>query len=162
EGSYVKIAQDGGVQPVVATPFDKRLAEINTDLARSTVVYGARERQQADQKKADDAAKLPMAEAAARGAFQANNAQAATYDLIDGIKNKTVKLEELKPEELPEQLRGKTLEEQKKVLAGVEKKREDLRKEAVELDKKRSDFIATEQAKLADKGKAGFDGQVLE
>ena len=29
EGSYVQIAQNGGVAPV-ATPFDKRLAEINT------------------------------------------------------------------------------------------------------------------------------------
>jgi Mg-chelatase subunit ChlD len=162
EGSYVKIAQDGGVRPVVATPFDKRLAEINTDLARSTLVYGNRDRQLADKGKADDAARLSAPEAAARGAFQAKNAQVATYDLIDNINAKRVRLEELKDEELPEQLRGKPVEEQKRVLAEVEKKREDLRKEAIELDKKRSDFIAQEQAKLADKGKSGFDAQVLE
>src|SRR5205823_9939729 len=43
EGSYVQIAQDGGVTPVVATPFDRRLAEINGELARTTLAYGGGE-----------------------------------------------------------------------------------------------------------------------
>src|SRR5262249_16685516 len=40
EGRFVQIAQDGGVQ-TVSTPFDARLAQINTAPARSTVPYGA-------------------------------------------------------------------------------------------------------------------------
>src|SRR6516162_3936978 len=39
EGSYIQIEQNGGVV-AVATPFDKRLGEINDELARSTLVYG--------------------------------------------------------------------------------------------------------------------------
>src|SRR5260370_23513201 len=39
EGSYVQIAQEGGVV-TIATPFDKRLGDINTALAHSTLVYG--------------------------------------------------------------------------------------------------------------------------
>jgi hypothetical protein len=39
EGSYAQIAQAGGVV-AVATPYDKRLAEINGELTRSTLVYG--------------------------------------------------------------------------------------------------------------------------
>ncbi len=42
EGSYAQIAQTGGVV-AVATPFDKELAEINTELAKTTLVYGRRE-----------------------------------------------------------------------------------------------------------------------
>ena len=44
----------------------------------------------------------------------------------------------------------------------VEKRREELRKECLELDRKRSDTIAQKQKELAAKGQAGFDGQVLE
>src|SRR5262245_29620734 len=36
EGTYVRIDQEGAAAPVVATPFDKRLGEINDELARST------------------------------------------------------------------------------------------------------------------------------
>src|SRR5207237_1064763 len=39
EGKFVRIAQDGGVV-TVSTPYDKRLAEINAQLAQSSVVYG--------------------------------------------------------------------------------------------------------------------------
>src|SRR5262249_52408949 len=40
EGSYVQIDQAGGPVVVIDTPFDKDLAKINTELARSTLVYG--------------------------------------------------------------------------------------------------------------------------
>src|SRR6516225_3312130 len=38
EGSFVAIQQDGGVV-AVATPFDKRLGEINDELAKKTLVF---------------------------------------------------------------------------------------------------------------------------
>ncbi len=54
-----------------------------------------------------------------------------------------------------------TPQERKEYLAKVEKKREELNKKALELDKKRSDFI---QKKLAETktGKDSFDVQVLQ
>jgi Mg-chelatase subunit ChlD len=42
EGSYVQIPQDGGVAAAPATPFDKDLAAINTELARSTLAFGGK------------------------------------------------------------------------------------------------------------------------
>jgi hypothetical protein len=162
EGSYVKIPQDGGVTPVVSTPFDKRLAEINTELAKSTLCYGNNEKKAADMKKNDDAARLTGAPAADRGAFQAKNAQAAAYDLLDSIKQNRVKLKDLKKEELPEQLQKLTLKEQEEFLEKLDKHRTELNKEAVELDRKRSDFIAEKHKEDAKKGKDSFDNQVLE
>jgi Mg-chelatase subunit ChlD len=161
EGSFVQIPQDGGVT-VVATEFDKRLAEINDELAKSTLCYGAKERQQADEKKNDAALSLPAAAKAERGAFQSKNGQAAAYDLLDNIKQGKVKLEEIKKDELPEQLKGMKLEEQKAFLEKLEKKRAELIVECKELDKKRSDFIAKKQAEEGAKGKTGFDKEVLE
>jgi Mg-chelatase subunit ChlD len=161
EGSYVQIPQDGGKMQVVSTPFDARLAEINTELARSTLVYGDREMKADGAAKSEAAERLAPTEAAPRAAFQAKNRQAAAYDLLDGVKQGKVKLEDLKKEQLPEQMQKMTLEEQKKFLAELEKKREGLLKEAVELDKKRSDFIVKKEAEASGK-KDNFDNQVLE
>jgi len=150
------------VAPVVTTPFDKRLAEINGELTRSTLVYGKGESKDADDKKNRESLELAAPAQAARAAFQAKNAQAAAYDLLDNVKKGKVKLEEIKKDELPEELKKLTVKEQKEHLEKLDKKRDTLRKEALELDKKRSDFITQKQKDDAGKGKAGFDGQVLE
>jgi hypothetical protein len=162
EGHYVAIPADGGAVKVVETPFDKDLTEINAELAKSTVVYGSRQMQLDSKDKADKAAKLPEAEAAPRAGFQGKNGQAATYDLCDAVKQGKVKLEELKKEELPDELKKLSLKEQKEYLDNVDKKRQGLVKRAVELDKKRSDYIAEKEADDAKKGKNSFDAQVLE
>jgi Mg-chelatase subunit ChlD len=162
EGSFVKIPQDGGVTPVVSTPFDKRLAEINTELTKSTLCYGRAEQKDADMKKNDAALKLAPESGAARAAYQAKNGQAATYDLLDSIKQGRVKLEDLKKEELPDELQKLTVKEQKEFLDKLEKRRGELAKEAVDLDKKRTEYIAEKQKEDAKKGKDSFDNQVLE
>lgn len=159
EGQYVKIAQGGGVQ-VVAAPQDKRLAEINGELSKTTVAFGdAKAKGEAKEK--DDAARaLPAAAQADRALFNARKAQNAAYDLVDQVKQGKIKLEDVKKEELPEELQKLTLEERKKHLDELDKKRDALRKEALELDKQRTEFV---NEKLAEnKGKDGFDQQVLE
>jgi Mg-chelatase subunit ChlD len=162
EGSFVQIPQDGGVKTVVATPFDKRLSEINGALATSTLVYGRAEEQARGLAKNKDAAKLDAPAAAERVAFQAKNAQVASYDLLDSIKQGRVKLEDLKKEELPKELQDMNPEERKEHLKKLDEKREALRKEALGLDKQRSDFIAKKQAEDAAKGKNSFDNEVLD
>ncbi len=162
EGSFVQIPQDGGVKQVVVTPFDKRLAEINGDLARSTLVYGKAEEQAKGDAKNKEAEKLAPAAAAERAAYQAKNGQASSYDLLDGVKRGHVKLEDLKKEELPKELQDLKPAERKEYLNKLDEKRETMQKEALDLDKKRSDFIAKKHAEDAAKGTNGFDGQVLE
>ncbi len=161
EGQFVEIAANGGVVATVSTPFDKRLAEINTELARNTLTFGNRAKQAGDQAKNAAAAGAPAAEQAERAAFNAKaGGRAASYDLLDNVKNGKVKLEQLKKEELPEELQKLSLAEQKAYLEKLDKRRTELRQEVLELDKKRADFIAKKQAE--DKTKSGFDGQVLE
>jgi hypothetical protein len=159
EGSYVQIAQDGGVV-AMSTPYDKRLAELNGALAKTTVVYGEANWQAMNQAKAADAAKLSVAAAAERAGYNAKKEQCAAYDLIDCIRNGTVKLDDIKKEHLPPEMQKMTPAERKAYLEKIEKQRAELQKEAKDLDKKRSDFI---KEKLAEnKGKDGFDGQVLD
>jgi hypothetical protein len=157
-GSYAKIAQTGGVV-TVKTPFDARLAEINRKLTETTVVFGRKEKREADKKKAAAAAALPGGVAADRAGYVAKSRRAAPYDLIDAIRSRKVKLEDLKPEELPEDLRKMKPEERKAHLDKLREERTKLTTEALELDKKRNEFIRKEISK---KGKDSFDNQVLE
>jgi Mg-chelatase subunit ChlD len=162
EGSYVKIAADGGVQPVVQTPFDKRLAEINGEMAKTTVVYGDRDTQAKGEQLAKDAGALPAPAAAERAAFNGKKAQNAAYDLVDCLRQNKVKLEDIKKEHLPAEMQKMTLDEQKAHIKKLEEKRGELQKEAVDLDKKRADYIAKKQSEDKDKNKSAFDNQVLE
>jgi Mg-chelatase subunit ChlD len=159
EGAFVAIAQDGGVV-AVATPFDKRLAEINGELAGSTVAFGRAEQQRATKDAAVEAKALAPAAAADRAGFAAKKESNGANDLLDALKAKKVKLEDLKKDELPEELQKMDVKEQKEYLEKLDKKRTDLQKEALELDKKRTEHIAKELEKT--KGKSGFDAQVLE
>jgi Mg-chelatase subunit ChlD len=164
EGSYVQISADGGPVVVVKTPFDEELFKINNELTRNTLTYGKAEMQAAGEAKKDASLKLAPGAAAERAAFQSKNKIAASYDLIDGINKGTVKLRELKKEELPKELQGLTEEQQKAYLQKVEKERTVLQQKAIELDKKRQAFIAEElknQSK-ADPSKNSFDQQVLQ
>ena len=58
--------------------------------------------------------------------------------------------------------REMSLKERKECLDNLDKKRQELTKKAVELDKQRSDYIAKKEAEDAKTGKNSFDAQVLE
>jgi Mg-chelatase subunit ChlD len=165
EGSYVQIAQNGGVVVAIATPFDKRLTEINGELAKTTLVYGDARTQTMNLAKNAAAEKLDAPAAAARAAYQCKNGWCATYDLLDNIKQGKVKLKDLKKEQLPKELRDLDPKAQQALLDKLDKRRASLRKECLELDKKRADWIAkkrAEDAKGKGKAKDSFDNQVLE
>ncbi|MBM4070162.1 MAG: VWA domain-containing protein [Planctomycetes bacterium] len=163
EGSYVQIDAKGGPIVAVATPYDKDLAAINAELARSTLVYGGRARRAESKAVAEKAARLDAPAAADRAGF-AGKAGGITPadDLVDRVKDGKVKLESLKREELPEELRKLTLEEQKEYLKKVDARRQELLKKAAQLDKQRGAYIARKLAE-DEKGRArdSFDGQVL-
>jgi Mg-chelatase subunit ChlD len=165
EGSYVQISETGGPVVVVHTPYDADLAKINGELARSTVNYGSVRRQAEGKAKADATAALPGPVAAERAAYfgRSGGGAAGTYDLLEGVKKGTVKLKELKKEELPPEMQKMTLAEQETFLKKLDQKRTELNQKAVELDRKRGEFI---DKKLKEDRKNlardSFDGQVLQ
>jgi Mg-chelatase subunit ChlD len=161
EGSYAQIAQAGGVV-AVATPYDKRLAEINGELTRSTLVYGTAAKRGEAMRGLGGAGALPAPAAADRAAFAGKAGRVSTYDLLDAVKAGTVKLESLKEDELPAELKKLKPAERKEYLDKLEKRRAELGKEAVELDKKRAEFIAKKLKEEKKDGKDSFDTQVLE
>jgi hypothetical protein len=161
KGSYVGIAQDGGVR-VVSTPFDAKLTQLNKELTATVMVWGGRAQRDADMRKNAEALALSGDGAASRIAYQSKNGQVATYCFLDNWKQGKVKLEDVKKEELPRELQGKTVKEQKEILEKLDKKRAELNKQVLELDRKRADYIQKKRLEEAKKGKAGFDAQVLD
>lgn len=161
EGSYVAIAQNGGVV-AVATPFDKELSELNSKLTRTAITYGNKEKRRAFRAKAEEAAKLPAAPGASRAGAVAKSGKVVKGDLVDAIADKKVDLNKLKDTELPEKLKAMKPAEREGYLKKISAERKVLNKKIIELDKKRSEFIKQELAKKKGKGKDGFDSQVLE
>jgi len=162
EGSYVAIPQDGGVV-AIDTPFDKKLAELNKELGATCLVWGNRAQQMEQKKMNEKAVCLDAPAAAERIAYQAKNSQVNSFDFLDNVKQGKLKLAEVKKEELPEELKKlKTDKERQEHLDKLEKKRVELNKEVLELDKKRNEYVVKKQAELAKKGKGAFDVQVLE
>jgi Mg-chelatase subunit ChlD len=165
EGSYAQIAQTGGVV-AIATPFDKDLAKINEELAKSTLVYGGGKMKAEGEAKREAARALAPAAAADRAGFTSKSGSVATYDLLDAVKAGKVKLENVKKDELPKEMQKMDVKECKAYLDKLEKRRAELSKKAVELDKKRGEYIKDELTKKAKKegkdSKDSFDNQVLE
>jgi Mg-chelatase subunit ChlD len=160
EGSYVRIAQDGGVV-AIATPFDHELEAVNVALTKTTLTFGDVAKQERDRLKTEEAMRLPaVAGAADRVAFGAKNAALASYDLIDNLNAGNVRLQDLRRDQLPPELQGLDAKAQQAHIDRLEKKRTELRQQALALDKKRADYIAKEQTKHGNQN--GFDTQVVD
>jgi Mg-chelatase subunit ChlD len=163
EGSYVQIDAQGGPIVAIPTPFDEELAKINVEINKSQVVFGNAMMQGKSKKSLEITSALPVPAQAERAAFNARNDSATAYDLIQNLKAGKVKLEDLKKEELPKELQGKTLAEQKAILVKIEERRQELSTKAIALDKKRNDFIRDKMAAdQKNRARDGFDNQVLQ
>ncbi len=156
-GAYVAIPQAGGVR-TFTTPHDRRLAEINTELIRNTILFGPAVRREADLKKLDVARGLPVEVAADRVGYLAKEGRTASYDLIDNIRMGKVKLESLRVEELPADMQKMTALQRRDHLGKVARVRAKLLQEAYELDRQRGEQIRKELQRHKD----SFDSQVLE
>ncbi len=162
EGRYFAIAQDGGVL-AIATPYDKKLAELAATMGQTYLPYGSRSVQESNLS-AQQATELNIAAGASFGALadRAVNKGINSFqydgDLLQGIENEQIKIEDVKEEDLPESLKKLSKPEQKKEIGKRIAERTKIRAEIMELSKKRDAFLAEERKK---RGKqTGFDAAV--
>ncbi len=168
EGKYFAIAQDGGVQSI-STPYDARLAELANKLGGTYLAYGGGEGASGEKFRKDNEAgqasietkvmaDAPSAAQADRAMNKAINTNAYANDLIQAVENETVKLEDVKDADLPDNLKKMTGAERKKEVEKRVAERKTIKAEIVQLSKKRDEFIKTERAKLGKQD--GFDSAV--
>lgn len=162
EGKYFAIAQDGGVQ-TVSTPYDEKLAELGSKIGQTYVAYGAKREEMAAAQEATESTVANRAVPTARADRALNKAinnEAYSDDLLQDIENGKAKLESVKAEDLPEDLR-KMSDAQRK--AEIEKRlaeRKKIREEILNLSKQRDAFITAERKKSGKQN--GFDAAVAE
>jgi hypothetical protein len=161
DGHFAAIDHDHGTV-AVATPFDAELQKLSTDLNGTYVPVGRKGAEgwqnQLDQDK--NAAAANEATAAGRAATKATALYYCSWDLVDACARQQMKLEDVKDEDLPEALRKMTVEERRKHLEEISKRREGLKRQIQELEAKRQAHVATEMKKSALSADRAFDQAV--
>ncbi len=151
DGQFLCIDQSTGAT-VAETPFDAQLKTLSASINETYLPIGSAGRVAwANQSEQDaNAASLGGGVAAQRcqtkGGELYDNRQ---WDLVDGCSKGTMKLEEIKDEDLPEAMRGKTLEEKKKMLADNEARRKEIQAQIQIAQAQRDAFVTEESRKFA-------------
>jgi Mg-chelatase subunit ChlD len=164
EGKYFAIAQDGGVQ-AIATPYDTKLAELAAKVGQTYLTYGSRQVQALNISaqatvEVTVAMDASMTAKADRAVNKAVNSFQYDGDLVQDIENEKVKIEDVKEEDLPDDLKKLPSAERKKEIDKRIAERVKIRVEILELSKKRDAFLADEQKKRGKKN--GFDSAVAD
>ncbi len=165
EGAYASIDHNRIVTRA-ATPQDQQLASLNKALNATYVPYGAlglegQTRQTEQDRNAQGASTSGIVQRAVTksSAFYRN----ATWDLVDAVRTKRVKLNALKSASLPEDMRKMSLKERKSYLDSKAKERERIQQLILGVNQKRQIFIADLKAKdkSVEEKTATLDGAVI-
>jgi hypothetical protein len=164
EGKYFAIAQDGGVQ-AITTPYDARLAELAIKVGKTYVTYGDKKRRDvnvsaqaaSETRITTDAALGAQAE---RAVNKAVNSFQYDGDLVQDVENESVKIEDVKTENLPEELQKMSVPERKREIDKRIAERKAIRAQILVLSKQRDEFIAAEKKKQGKEN--GFDTAVAQ
>jgi hypothetical protein len=162
EGTYAAIAQSGNMV-AIATPMDSELADLNRELGKTLVAYGAEPARRALASKQLAAESAPASVAADRLAFNARYGVAVQGEgeLLDSLSSGKAKLESLKKDQHPPELQKMDDQELKVEIAKKQTERAELQKRIQKLSQQREEFVTAERRRLAEQGKGdSFDEKV--
>ncbi len=149
DGQFLCIDQSTGAT-VAETPFDARLNTLSQSINTTYLPVGSAGRQAWANQSDQDANALSLGGGVAAQRCQTKGGELydnRQWDIVDGCSKGTMKLEDIKDEDLPDSMRGKTIEEKRAILAQNESKRKDIQKEIQEVQFKRDQFVAAEALK---------------
>lgn len=164
-GSFMTINTDQKIVHIDA-PQDKRLVELSAGINKTYLFFGEERARFAGNQAAQDgnAAKAAPAAAAQRAITKGSAAyNYSDHDLVDAVKEGKVKLEEVKKEDLPDDLKKLSGEELKKAVEAKQAEREKIQKEIAELRKARDEFVTKKRKEMAtESGKKTLEDAVIE
>lgn len=163
-GAFAVIPQDGNMQHVAA-PQDKELMELNIKIGATLIPCGNEKLRQSVVSKQAAAEAAPAAANASRLSYNSKTEKAVQGDgeLIDALKEGKMRLEEVKADDLPANLRKFSPEELKAHVARQQAERESIQKRIADLVKQRDAYLQAERKKLVSSGKTdSFDEQVAQ
>ncbi|MBT1690226.1 vWA domain-containing protein [Dawidia soli] len=147
-GTYMSIEQNQKTV-YIPSPYDEKIDALNDRLNNTYVYYGSsgktkKEAQIAQDKNAESYGQSNKAERAISKSTHAY--KNSGWDLVDAAKDDSKAIEKAKAEELPEEMRGMSVEQRKGYIKQKSTERQQIQTEIQELSKKRQEYI-TAQAK---------------
>lgn len=149
-GKYFNIDSDKRVI-YIETPYDTRISECNTKLNDTYIYYGNHgseyKMKQITQDKNAEVQSVSSLVERTVSKSQKNAYKNEHWDLVDKAEKDESFITNMKPGELPDELKGKSKEEIKKAVSIKSAEREKIQKEIEELSKKRQIYINDEMKK---------------
>jgi phage baseplate assembly protein gpV len=143
DGKYINIDQNAELVHIDA-PQDAQIIKLGQELNKTYLAFGNAGREKKDLQAEQDANSMSLSpevmvqRSVTKSGGQYKN---AGWDLVDAKKEGKVKIEELKDEELPVEMRKMTLKERKEYLEKMEKKRDTIQKKINKLNEERSNYV---------------------
>jgi hypothetical protein len=145
----LSINQDQVAQYIPA-PQDADILALGQQINGTYLAYGASGQVSATRQAKADAVSAKMSPKVAVERAQLKGKKAydnSNWDLVDAYKANAKFLEQATDDQLPTELRGKSLDEKKQIVAAKTAAREDLQKKLAQLEADRTAFLAAERAK---------------
>ena len=169
EGAFFQVEQSGGAV-AIATPFDKKMAELSAALEWTRIYYGtAAEREEMGRRTRVAAEALGAAAptaAADRAAFVSGDAAgmalARRKELVTDVVAGKLSLDEIDKAELPDDLKSMTPQQREAFVRERSDRREQLRAEIGKLQAQRRAYIDEKLREAGTEGEVSFDDAILE
>jgi hypothetical protein len=153
DGKYMNINHNQKIIPIEA-PQDKKIIELGNRLNRTYIAFGkeGNKKKELQSKQDTNAASVSQESSVQRSVTKSSGQyKNETWDLIDALEKNSVKLQDLKEEELPEELRNMSEKEKKEYLAEMHKERKAIQKEINKLNEERKIYLKKEMKLKAEK-----------
>jgi len=154
DGKYLNIDQNRQIVHVAA-PQDKAITELSIKLNDTYIAYGSYGSVASQRQEAQDSSAAGLSKEAAvqRSVAKASaNYRNDGWDLVDALAIQKVKLEDVKNEDLPENMRKMSVEERKAYVEGKQKERADIQAKVQRLNEQRKIYVAAEMSKQQKEG----------
>ncbi|WP_439151889.1 vWA domain-containing protein [Winogradskyella sp.] len=143
-GNYMAINHNQATVHI-ASPYDDKILELNKKLNKTYVAYGKKGRAKLELQAEQDSNARGYNKANALNRTVSKSSRLyknSSWDLVDAEEEKSFSYDNLKDNQLPEELKGKSKDEIKSYIDKKRKEREQLQKEIAELNIKRRGYVA--------------------
>lgn len=150
-GDYFAIDSDQKIQQV-STPYDAEINNYNDSLNKTYIGYGIKgnEKKMNQSKQDENAASAAPSILAERTIVKSKKSyNNSSWDLVDAVEIDGKDISEIKEEELPEDFKGKSDEEKKKMIEQKVQEREKYQQKINKLAVDRNEYIEKEKLKVA-------------
>jgi len=169
EGTYFQVAQSGSAV-LYDTPYDQKIADLSSALDETRIYYGdaGQVARMEDRKREADTIYEAAAPAAVakRAIFNSSKAGAKNFlgsqELVDDVASGRVKLDAVKEDELPDELKAMNPSERQAHVAAQGAKRQALQQQIEELAGQRQRYIIDKVKMEGQKGAASLDTQIYQ